>query len=637
MVEPEERRAISFLLDFEYLLAELYTRANTGQGLSSSQRALNAGPVIGGRKVNFATPIVKAFVEEAAIGTAAHIPLIREFLAEVGERPYPASSIELERSFASMARGAAILQGDRSFDVFASESDLILGAFMLEDVGLTACVHALQSSRIKWARELLVGLHGSLASRTAIVRAFLYDAGLAHETNAIAVFRQKSCCLYGTVYQDCDHGVGDRHSSTMMPVDGRALAWGRTIEQCAAILGGVGQSTRHAFFPAGINALLTPDPQRRTLIPTYQNELSRGADSGVRLVASFDSERVELPAMVLETETFAMGENTPHQPWTESAYSSFAPSCIEISNALVQGAVGIVGCGQHAIAETLWHTEPRRHRYDIVAGTVHLDIGTVESLDGKTVSILVGAAESYWHTLIDVVARLALVPESIWPKIRRVLYPSTGVRIAELLRLFELPENVEQREVRPYETFEVEELLQPSSLHGLFDYHPSLLSAVFARLRMKIDLSAHSPKRIFIDRRASRLRKLTNEDELIAALPDFLPVRLEDLSIEEQIRLFSGAEIIVAPHGAGLTNIGFSRPGTYVVELMMDAYCNWCYRRLAALSNLHYRCVLGRHSPFSNLEAIHFATWTVDKDDLLREIESIRALASAIHLVEPND
>ena len=213
------------------------------------------------------------------------------------------------------------------------------------------------------------------------------------------------------------------------------------------------------------------------------------------------------------------------------------------------------------------------------------------------------------------------MPDEVWPKIDRVLYPSTGVRVPEMLDLFGLPSGVEKREVKPHESFCVDDLIQPSSLHGLFDYHPTLLRKAFARLGSAVDVRGETHRRIFIDRRGSPLRQLTNEDELIAALSEFVPVRLETLTVAEQIRLFRNADIIVAPHGAGLTNIGFSRPGTVVIELMMDSYCNWCYRRLAALKAIRYRCVMGRCLDPDRVDAIHFTTWEVDKDELLREVD----------------
>lgn len=634
MLEPEERRTFGLLLDLEYLLAEVYTWASTDHGLTTEQRGENAGMNEGGRQVAFASPIIAAFVSEASRDALNQIATLRRFLAQGGERPYAASPIDLADSFTAMARGAALLRRDQTFDAFANESNLLLGAFMLEDVGLSVCAHALRSAASPPSRNILVDLLGSFASRATIVRTFLFAAEFSFETNAIATFRQKACGLFATAYQANDHGVGTQARSSIMPADGRGLTLGRTLDQCASILAPQGESHRSAFFPSGINALLARETEIVSLEKIHLREFTlENAEDNVRLLASFDGEQVSMPALSLDTDRFEVRENTWHQPWTESGYSSWSPSCIEISNAIVHGAVGIVGSGTKVIAETLWHTEPHRHRYENTGNSARLDLGEVETLDGLTVSILVGAAESYWHALIDAVARLILVPDDCWAKVRRVLYPSTGVGNAEMLELFRLPETVETRKVEPHESFRVPALILPSSLHGLFDYHPSLLRAAFDRLKSNVDLSVATPAKIFIDRRGSPLRKLENENELIAALPGFTPVRLETLTIEQQIRLFANAEIIVAPHGAGLTNIGFCRPGCVVIELMMDLYCNWCYRRLAAIANLTYRCVLGRCSDRTGSVGIHFTTWTVDEADLSRELRDAQDHIVGVQMV----
>ena len=86
-----------------------------------------------------------------------------------------------------------------------------------------------------------------------------------------------------------------------------------------------------------------------------------------------------------------------------------------------------------------------------------------------------------------------------------------------------------------------------------------------------IENHAHSfSPRIYISRSQASGRQVINEDEVIKVLSPlgFVSYSLENMSFVEQIRLFLSAEIIIGPHGAGFTNIIFSRKKPIVVELV---------------------------------------------------------------------
>jgi len=53
-------------------------------------------------------------------------------------------------------------------------------------------------------------------------------------------------------------------------------------------------------------------------------------------------------------------------------------------------------------------------------------------------------------------------------------------------------------------------------------------------------------------------------------------------SLNDTMRMFHSAVLVVAPHGAGLTNVFFSRPGTFVIEGVCNVpHVNLCFLRLA--------------------------------------------------------
>ncbi|MBV9783997.1 MAG: glycosyltransferase family 61 protein [Acidisphaera sp.] len=62
----------------------------------------------------------------------------------------------------------------------------------------------------------------------------------------------------------------------------------------------------------------------------------------------------------------------------------------------------------------------------------------------------------------------------------------------------------------------------------------------------------------------------------------FTPYSLEKLSFEEQIALFRRAEFVIAPHGAGLSNLVFCAGDAKVIEFMPDPETRPFFWRLSA-------------------------------------------------------
>lgn len=102
-------------------------------------------------------------------------------------------------------------------------------------------------------------------------------------------------------------------------------------------------------------------------------------------------------------------------------------------------------------------------------------------------------------------------------------------------------------------------------------------------------------RRLYISRAVARNRRVSNEDEIFAILAErgFEHVLAEKLPFIEQVRMFAGAEAVVAPHGAGLANLVFCDPGTKVVELFPSRTMN-AYQRLSADVGLDYAYVKTR-------------------------------------------
>ena len=105
-----------------------------------------------------------------------------------------------------------------------------------------------------------------------------------------------------------------------------------------------------------------------------------------------------------------------------------------------------------------------------------------------------------------------------------------------------------------------------------------------------------SSKRIYISRSQAGMRRIVNEEKLIATLSQnfgFQAIILESMPFSEQIATLAGAQVVVAPHGGGLTNLVFCRPGTKVVEIFSPHYINACYWLLGHQVGIEYYYFLG--------------------------------------------
>lgn len=128
-------------------------------------------------------------------------------------------------------------------------------------------------------------------------------------------------------------------------------------------------------------------------------------------------------------------------------------------------------------------------------------------------------------------------------------------------------------------------------------FNPELLGEL--RKRLTGDLATGERRRIYISREKCSIRRLANEPQLMSVLEPFgfEKVHFEDLTLDEQIETMHSAEVVVAPHGAGLANLLFCPTGTHVVEIQDPDDPNPHFYTLAALLGHNYWLVQGSVNP----------------------------------------
>jgi len=100
--------------------------------------------------------------------------------------------------------------------------------------------------------------------------------------------------------------------------------------------------------------------------------------------------------------------------------------------------------------------------------------------------------------------------------------------------------------------------------------------------------------KIYVSRGGSATRGLSNENEFIEILKahGFTIISPEYLTVSQQAELFSKASVVIAAHGAALTNAVFCSQGTRIVEFHgpFTASCFWIVSNYMKLDHHTYLC-----------------------------------------------
>ncbi|MBG0737868.1 ferritin-like domain-containing protein [Paeniglutamicibacter antarcticus] len=245
---PSDAAILNFALNLEYLEAEFYLRATTGQGLPDNLTGGTGrrGGVSGGHTVPFKTPAIRQFAQEIAGDEKAHVTFLRSALGGAAvSRP----AINIDDSFAAAAVAAGLIKKGQKFDVYASEQTFLLAAFVFEDVGVTAYKGAAPLINNKTYLDAAAGILAVEAYHAAVIRTTLYGLGLAAPTVNISDLRDT---VDGR--PDDDQPIILNGVANLVPADGNGIAFGRTTAQVLNIVYLTGHRARSGgFFPNGVN------------------------------------------------------------------------------------------------------------------------------------------------------------------------------------------------------------------------------------------------------------------------------------------------------------------------------------------------------------------------------------------------
>ncbi|WP_138500755.1 glycosyltransferase family 61 protein [Nostoc sp. PA-18-2419] len=262
-------------------------------------------------------------------------------------------------------------------------------------------------------------------------------------------------------------------------------------------------------------------------------------------------------------------------------FTLFKPWISEVNNAELIGskAVGFNEDGNIISPSTLPPKEYLNHRFEGGLPIITLFIKTIpefKSIQFDTVCSLVNHwSKNYYHWIVDCLTRIEGVEyyqqQTGYQPLLIINSHPTSWQIESLKLLGYQPEDYIEWNISKAK---VKKLIVPSFRRQGEWVAPSSLYWLRQRILSNLPISkgnqiSYSPN-IYISRAKASGRRVINEDEVMEFLKPlgFVSYSLEGKSFIEQVKLFSTAKNIIAPHGAGLTNMIFSPKNTTVIEFV---------------------------------------------------------------------
>ena len=130
-------------------------------------------------------------------------------------------------------------------------------------------------------------------------------------------------------------------------------------------------------------------------------------------------------------------------------------------------------------------------------------------------------------------------------------------------------------------------------------------------------------RKIYLSRKDAPRRRMLNETDLTERLKNigFEVLQLDGMTIAAQQELLASARVVVAEHGAALTNIVWCQPNATVVDIHATAPGMPCFKILAEQRGVRYIPIF-----VSQSEVLERDDWTIDADAIRRVLDVVRGL-----------
>ncbi len=332
-----------------------------------------------------------------------------------------------------------------------------------------------------------------------------------------------------------------------------------------------------------------------------------------------------------------------YHPSAKSEYKSLPTFMAEFFDCKVHSCPLLVTNENHLITHNIWNlTHKSKHKpnkthnlWDKWGDKIDVRLPEVTKRFNETYTYVwlpidKESANNPWHIWIDVVSKFRLVekrwstlftkycfilsnPSPYFDKIAKEFFPD--------LKYMVVPNN---------ETWQFQHLIVPSLSNHDDGVITPALGPWLRVLKNVLGIGPCKNRKIYVSRKKATTRRLLNAEKMLMALKGWETVVLEDMSIREQVKCFAEASHVVAPHGAGLTNLLWCEADTKVIEIQDP---NMLHKKVyPLLSNtlaLNHELYLAKTVPIAhignkpkNVKRLNdLIDFEVDVIDLVRHLE----------------
>lgn len=219
---------------------------------------------------------------------------------------------------------------------------------------------------------------------------------------------------------------------------------------------------------------------------------------------------------------------------------------------------------------------PRYWKYVVLNNFRQRFVPRLIRCPGRVAVLNRAGSHNYYHWCTEILPRLWMLIES-GEQVDWYVLDCYATWQRESLAAMDIPL---EKIIQPHATLHIEadELIVPSIESR--QVIRQMATGLAGRLGVDVANRNKRGRYIFIERANSRKAKNSNEFFACRRRYGFEDYQLEKMSLSDQIKLFSEAEIILGAHGAGLTNILYCHPGTQIIELLSQRNNRLCYPAL---------------------------------------------------------